>query len=1138
MLSIRRADALLRGGQREQAKQLLASLEAGSPGFLPITALAERDALAHSDWIALARAYAGAAEAARLGTTFGPGVPHAGDPAAAAAFYVAAAEIWAHEVARGGDAAMADTEARAALGHALELSAGHPAATQALVELHERAGRVDDAAAVLEAIVRDAPTGDHDGRAAALERLARLYRDHGQPALASAAERRLYALAPDDVRLGWRVDAGLAISLDDRAARIDHLAQLAKRDPDPARRGIALETAARLAEEAGDRARATELYRATLGVWPGDRYARAAVVELLRADERWDELVSERRAEAAELPDDAAGAGRALREAAWVLEDRLGRAADAALVYRELLDRSPDDPYALLGLIRTRAAAEDRDGLINALEQRADLVAAAGAQAATTAAIELALAQERAGRLDDALDSYRRARTSAPSDPTVGAALAAAAIIDLSVARDDTAARVDAMSELARATADADFAAALFEDIGWLYALVLEDFDQAAAGFASALAKAPGQRGALLGAALVAARRGEANDLSAAIERLASAVSSEGEGAATASALHLRAAALAVAAGDNDEAAARVAAARAASADDVGALVVTAEAQAPASPPKKGTPEETAAAVDQLLSRAEVLTMRADMADDPAARTSWELDRAEALECAGRLKEAGAVVTAVLKAAPDDLRALEALRRLTRRGNDRPTWARASLALASRIGDGAAKLAFLREAAAIFDPAGQPEVAALAGLHEDRADGAPAGAYGSDPAAAVAVYKRILTEDPTAPEFTRLCTIARQHGDVRTLALAIGDRLTAIDAGGALPATDAVPLLLERARVRAAIGDVRAAAADLDDLLRRDDAHAEALRMLADQVLALGDAQRATQLWRRYLTVEQDAGRRADAELQLSKVLAENMDDVHGAIDQLERVIAASPHDAVHRERLIGLATRAQDWGRVVRELREIARLRAGRRARPRGAAPGRGAARQGRRRRRRARRARAGARARSAVARRRRGAARSGRAGRSHQAVRAGGRGSARRDRRRARARRLVRAPRDGVRLGRRRRRALARAGRARGDRPAERRAQAAPRRRSRAPGPAVAHRARRREARAAPPRRRDRHRAGSVARDHVGGDARRGHGRAEARLHQGRQGHAQAAPAGVGADRQEVRRAGRRARVARARR
>ncbi len=762
-------------------------------------------------------------------------------------------------------------------------------------------------------------------RSAALERLARLFRDHGRAVDAVRVEQRLLALAPDDVRLAWRVDVGLD-EIGDHAARIDHLAALARRDPDPARRGIALATAARLAESQGDRTRAIELHRATLAVWPADRAARAAIIDLLRVEGRWEDLVGERRAEAADLADGAT-AIRALREAAWVLEDRLGRPADAALAYREVLDRSPDDPHALAALIRCRAAAGDRDGLIAALEQRVD---AATGRGAVMAAIELALAQERAGRVDDALDSYQRALVSGGAERDVGDAVAAAAMIDLAVARGDTAARVEAMTALAQGSTSSLFGRALREDIGWLYALVLEDFDQAADAFAAATAGAAGgtdaaaPRGALLGAALIAARRGDTVEMSLAYERLAVALREGDDGGLvgpTAAALHLRAAALAAASGLVDEVAIRVAAARTAAPDDVGALVVTAEHAPPAEPPRKQ--DDAAAIVDQLLARAEVFTMRAALADDPAARASWELDRAEALECAGRLKESGAVVTAVLKADPDDLRALEALRRLARRGGDRPTWARAALALATRIGDPAAKLGLLREAVGIFDPAADQASVAVAA----RADGGPSGAYGADPAAAVAVYRRILLEAPGAPEFARLCQIARQHGDVRALALAIAERLIWLDHDGGDRAAG-VPLLLERARVRSAIGDTRGAVADLDDLLGRAPDHAEALRMSADLVLGLGDAQRAVTLWRRYLEVEPAGDRRADAELTLSKILAENMDDVQGAIAQLERVIATAPHDAGHRERLVGLATRAGDWGRVVRELRELTRLR------------------------------------------------------------------------------------------------------------------------------------------------------------------------------------------------------------------
>ncbi|MFS8500088.1 MAG: hypothetical protein FWJ70_18025, partial [Micromonosporaceae bacterium] len=73
----------------------------------------------------------------------------------------------------------------------------------------------------------------------------------------------------------------------------------------------------------------TDLYRQVLALWPEDTFARESLIDLLRAQERWTELVTVRRAEARALPDGPA-ARRALREAAWVLEVRLGDTASAA----------------------------------------------------------------------------------------------------------------------------------------------------------------------------------------------------------------------------------------------------------------------------------------------------------------------------------------------------------------------------------------------------------------------------------------------------------------------------------------------------------------------------------------------------------------------------------------------------------------------------------------------------------------------------------------------------------------------------------------------------------------------------------------------------------------------------------------
>ena len=56
-------------------------------------------------------------------------------------------------------------------------------------------------------------------------------------------------------------------------------------------------------------------------------------------------------------------------------------------------------------------------------------------------------------------------------------------------------------------------------------------------------------------------------------------------------------------------------------------------------------------------------------------------------------------------------------------------------------------------------------------------------------------------------------------------------------------------------------------------------------------------------LWRRCLSVETRPPRRAEIELQLAQVLAENVNDLAGAIENLERVVEASPEDPRIAER-------------------------------------------------------------------------------------------------------------------------------------------------------------------------------------------------------------------------------------------
>jgi len=879
-LSIRRADALLRGGQRDQARALLSSLEATAPGFVVLTSAAERDAIGRKDPAALGAAYLAAAHAAFLGTWLGPGQEPKPDPAAAATLYVQGAEVLAYEVAT----PEALEEARASLGKALEAVPEHPAAREALIELDDVTGNVADGLARLRSAVE---TAQGDDKRALLERAIRFARSHGDMEAMLSLQRELITLVPGELSLRWRVESTLA-TLGRDEERTDLLVALAADETDATGRGTALLAAARLRERAGAVEAATELYRQVLALWPEDTFARESLLDLLRAQERWQELVAERRTEAKTLPD-APAARRALREAAWVLETRLDDAAQAAAVYEEWLARWPDDHTALEGVARCRAKFNDRQGEAAARRSIAE------AEPSANATWLWARSLERAGQFDEAVEQYRTLIAS--EEASVAATNATLALSDLAAARADTVMRVEATAALAGRTADPRLGAALAEDSGWMYALVLEDHERAAQSFEAAISLDPSRRGAQLGAALVAARRVDAAQLAQAYEGLAAAVQMP----EAAAALLLRGAAIAAAAGDLDLANHRVALARNAAPDDTSALLVAAETGLTPAVEQA----DAFAAVDPLLARAEVLEMRSALADDAVARASWELDRAEALELAGRMREAGSVVAAVLKTRPHDLRALQALRRMASRVGDTATAASAAYSLSRLIGDRDAKLELLREAVGVFDGPGMP--------------------HNSD--YAVAAFKRIIASDPGAPEFDRMLELLRERADVRTLITQITDRLTWLENEGHM-GDETVPLLLERATILHGLTDTEAAMGDLDVLLERAPNHIEALRFRADLAFNGGDVKSAVALWRRYLAAETRPNRKGEIELQLAQVLAENTNDIGGAIEQLERVVDSRPDDAPLRERLLGLCLRASDWDRAVRELRVLARMR------------------------------------------------------------------------------------------------------------------------------------------------------------------------------------------------------------------
>ena len=877
-LSLRRADALFRAGHDDAARALVATLSATQPGYLPILALRERDALSSGDHTALAETYAAAAEAARTGQGFGPGAPGEPDPLLAAGYYLAAGDLYRYRV-------RTPDVARARYAQALEVLPGHPPAVEALAGLHEQAGRFDDVAALYEL---HSETGEPSFRAHVLERLVDIYRRMGRLDEVEGALRRLIQLDPDTAAHRWRHEEVLD-ELGRSEERAQALVDLAERLDDPDQRaGVLLEAARLQGDVLGQLEQAIPLYREVAETWPGDTFTRQALASSLRRAGNWEELVVELRAAAREA--DAASAVRSLREAANVLLDVLDRPSDAVQVYRDLVDRAPGEPDALRGLAEALARAGDTEGALEVIEREVD--ARGEGPGAEEANLRLAAVAESLGKTDEAEAAYKRALIARPDS-----ARAAVGQLDLAIRRTDAAGEAEVLARIAESPIADAVAAELCERAGWLTALSsAADPQEAVRLFDRSLELEPGRRGALLGKVLVEARVGDPFALGDALGALAGALPSS----YVAASLWVRSAVIAEVQSDERGMDQRIRSAVAAAPNDPGTIVAASEYLAPFGPQVHKMP----GGAEELARRAELYAARAQVAGDPASQHDWQLGQAELYEALGRLADALGIAARVLEQRPDDVRALQLLRRICRRGGDREGLARASAALGRIIGDREGKLHLMREAAQIFDG------------ELNRVDHA------------VPLYRKILAEDPGAREFERLHEILAAHDDVAGLFDCLSVRINHLEEAVRRRTAALGELLVERAGLRGRLGDDRGMARDLGVALEADPKNGDALFLRGHVLRRLGEPEEAARLLERFLEGAEDDERRPQAELALSEILAENVGDLAGAIVNLEHVARQAPNDVGLRERLVDLMVRAGEYRRATDELRQLERLR------------------------------------------------------------------------------------------------------------------------------------------------------------------------------------------------------------------
>jgi tetratricopeptide (TPR) repeat protein len=876
-LQLERAEALRRAGKSAEADAAEAEVQVQSPGHLGLLVARERDALKSGDWEKLAALYVEESDLAASERT-PTGAP---DALWAATARTQAGTLYGDKLGR-------EAEAQAALERALELQPGFRLAVAALERLYARAGKHAEHAALLERELEAKPTPERAERL--LEALVAV-RETGldDPAGAAQAARRLVELRPSDVRVRSRL-----VELDRAAGRFadaaEDLAGLAQLVPEERRVELHLERAELLERRLGDDAGAAAAYKDALAIRPGEPRAAEAFEALSRRrtsgsaqsgqkdapkPQAWDDLAQalRREAESTLSPERITAVLLKLGE---IHERERKSPADAAQAYRDLVDRSPGQPAALRGLERAYAALGDDARRAEAAEQEVETIADGGSRAASLVALG-ELYEDRLKSDEQADDAFGRALALAEPASALQAH-AAFGRLRASVRRREAPAIASAMVQLGALlgeTPDGALAAILDEEAALKRAAGDAD------GARERLAQAGKSPSLHLQRARLATRAGETRELSDALDALAL----ESTDPRLQAALERRSGLLALASG-------------AAAPDEAMLRLRRAHAVAP-------TDAQTLVALCDAVPDPDALSARAQLAQG-AAQVEWLVERAEALEGAGRLAEAAKELQRALEADPRHLTALELMRRLTRQGGDEAGYARATSRLAGEVLESERAAMLHAEAGATFERVGLPDEAATA-------------------------FRAVLDRTPLdGAAFTRArALLQKRHGEHRDpgpLVELYSHRLEHVQ-----DAVDRVTLLLERAELLAGEGDRAGAERDLRAVLEAQPDHIDGTRRLAE-LLGADPAGRveALALFQRVLELEKDPAQKRVARVRMAD-LEEAAARLDEAVRHLEAAIDLAPTTAQatgELERVAGLLARQRQWQRSVEVLDKIAAMK------------------------------------------------------------------------------------------------------------------------------------------------------------------------------------------------------------------
>jgi tetratricopeptide (TPR) repeat protein len=874
-LQLERADALRRAGRAQDADTVEAEVARDLPQHLGLQISRERDAMRAGDWGRLASLYLAEGELALAGKT----ATGEADPMWAAIAFTQAGTLL-------GDRSARDAEAVAALLKAREARPEYTPATDALERLYARTGKHAEHAALIEEELKKSPSAD---RARRLCETLIAVRESGldDPAGAAQAARRLCELRPDDVRLRLRV-----IELDRAAARWADVAQgyaelASVLPPEQGDRKLEaiLARADVLERRLGDDDGAQKAYREALAIRAGEPRAVDGFERISRrrsgatsgprerpTPEAWDDLAQALRREAEGLLEPARVAS-VLLKLGEIHERERQSPADAVQTYRDLLDRVPGNAAALRGLARAYAQLGQTADQAQALDQEVEAIEAASQPLLLTRLGELY--EDRIKADDVALDAYGRAGDNPH---------AVMGRFRVAVRKREPEAITQALAALEAllGSGEGGAKAALLDERAWAER-VAGDVEAAERLVREALQQSTGVSAQpRLQRARLAARNGQAGEVGDALEALAANATDP----ALQAVLYRRAGLIALGAGAHDLARSRI---------------QKGHALVPSDP-------ELLVALADLETDPDVLKARVSLSDGHA-QLEWIVERAEALEVAGRLADAARETMRALTIDPRHVGALELLRRLAEAGGDVAGRARAAARLGAELQDQERSAARYREAGASFEKAALREEAAAAwraALDRTPLDG---DAFNHARTLLAALYAEKRQPGPLVELYTHRLQhlVGAQHRD------------------------DRAQLLLDRAQLYADEGDRDAAEDDLRAILRDHPEHLGAMRRLAEVLAqtAHGRAE-AVQLLERYLTLETATEHRRATLLRLAELEESPGGRPERAVEQLEAAIALAPSPQAalgDHERLAQLHLRLRSWQRAIDVLKKMAEL-------------------------------------------------------------------------------------------------------------------------------------------------------------------------------------------------------------------